>query len=120
VDAIRIVDLPLGCRIGAGRQERAREQTVRVDIELRTDVSAAAAEDDIAHAIDYVAVCRTVAAVAAERDRALIETLAEDCARELLARFPAESVRITLRKPSALAKWGAAHAAVEIERRRDG
>jgi dihydroneopterin aldolase len=120
MDLIRILDLPVRCRIGVPAEERASEQELRVDAALGFEIRAAAADDDFSKTIDYAAVAALIQRVAGERDRQLIETLAEDLAAAILCDFPAESVRLTIRKPTALASFGAEAAAVEIVRTRRG
>ena len=120
MDHISIPDLPLPCRIGVSEGERAAPQLVLIDVELYLDLAPAARQDDFRKTVDYVAVCEALSETAAARPRALIETLAEDSAAELLRRFPVDRVRLRVRKPSALEDFGAPCAAVEIERGRDG
>ena len=120
MDAIRILDLPVRCRIGVPDAERADEQELRLDVELAFDCRPAGEVDDFSRTIDYAAVCKRILATAAARERRLIEALAEELAAELLSSFPAETVRLCVRKPSALRGYGAAAAAVEIVRSRHG
>ncbi len=120
MDRILIADLPVSCRVGVPHQERAEDQQLRVDLELALDVRAAAAGDDFEKTVDYAAVSGLVQRTAAARPRKLIETLAADIARTTLESFAVVSVRVRVRKPSALQSFGAAYAAVEIERRGDG
>jgi dihydroneopterin aldolase len=119
MDRILIADLPVNCRIGVPEDERAEAQELRVDVELELDVRCASEADDFEKTVDYAGVSGLVQRTAAARPRKLIETLAEDIARTSLESFAIESVRVRVRKPSALKVFGAAHAGVEIERRRD-
>jgi dihydroneopterin aldolase len=98
--------------------ERAEEQELRIDLELELDVHGAAAKDDFEKTVDYSSVSAVVQRTASARPRKLIETLAEDVAEAALESFAIEGVRVRVRKPSALKVFGAAHAGVEIERRR--
>ena len=120
MDRILIADLPVECRIGVSEQERSQPQRILFEIELRLDLAAAGRSDNFNATVDYVEVADLVIQSAQEQPRALIETLAEDVALELLAGFPIDSVRVKVFKPGALASRGAPYAAVEIERRRDG
>ena len=88
-----------------------------MDLALEFDIRAAAASDDFAKTIDYAAVAALIVRVSDERERQLIETLAEDLAASILVVFPAESLRLSIRKP---AHFGAEAAAVEILRSRHG
>lgn len=120
MDRILIADLPVSCRIGVPEAERAEAQELRIDLDLDLDVRGAAAADDFEKTVDYASVSGLVQRTAAARPRKLIETLAEDIAQTALDSFAIEGVRVRVRKPSALRVFGAAHAGVEIERRRDG
>jgi 7,8-dihydroneopterin aldolase/epimerase/oxygenase len=119
MDAIRILDLPLRCRIGVPDEERTAPQELRLDLALALDIRPAAQTDDFSQTIDYAAVARLAQDLAAAGERRLIETLAEELAGKILAAFPVESVRLTIRKPGALASFGAEAAAVEIVRTRE-
>ena len=120
MDRILIPELPLSCHIGVTEQERAAEQEVLADIELGLDLQPAGRFDSLDETLDYQRVGKTLVDLARARPRKLIETLAEDAAAELLGRFPVAWVRVRIKKPSAMANFGAPYAAVEIERRRDG
>jgi 7,8-dihydroneopterin aldolase/epimerase/oxygenase len=119
-DWIRILDLPLRCRIGVPDAERAAAQELRLDLALQLDIKPAADADDFSQTIDYAAVAGLAQRLASSRDRRLIETLAEELAAAILAEFPAQSVRLTIRKPGALIAFGAKAAAVEVLRERRG
>ena len=120
MDRILIADLPVSCLIGVPDGERGAKQELRIDLQLELDVRQAAAADDFEKTVDYAAVSGLVQRTAGARPRKLVETLAEDIARVTLESFAVEGVRVCVRKPSALEVFGAAHAGVEIERRRDG
>ena len=90
------------------------------DVTVETDIRAAAANDDIAAAVDYAALLDAMREIAGEREYALIETLVESMATRILAEFPVASVRILLKKPAALRERGVGAAAVEILRERHG
>lgn len=120
MDSIRILDLPVRCRIGVPAPERASTQELRVDVALGFDTRAAAEKDDFSKTIDYAAVAELIRQVAGGKERQLIESLAQDLAVAILSGFPAESVGLTIRKPTALKSFGAEAAAVEILRTRRG
>lgn len=117
-DKLLIPDIPLRARVGCTPSERAEEQTVLVDIELHCDLNAAAREDSVASAIDYVSVRNEAARTVAEKPYALVETIAVRVANRLLERFPASSALVRVRKPSALAEFGVPWAGVEVLRSR--
>ncbi len=120
LDKVLIPAIPLEARVGCTAAEREVGQTVMVDIELRCDVSAAASEDSIASALDYVRVRSEAAGVVSEQPYALIETIAVRIATRLLERFPASEALVRVRKPSALAEFGVPWAGVEVVRSRRG
>jgi dihydroneopterin aldolase len=95
--------LRIECVIGVYPEERARTQTILVDVELDYDFAAAAASDDIQSAVDYAAVSRSVRALAEHGQFQLIETLAEQAAAMLLAQPGlVQAVRVEVRKPGAI------------------
>ena len=119
MDRILISELPLLCRLGVPVEERAAPQIVVLDLELSLDLSRAVASDAIADTVNYALVCEVAEEVAQHRPYLLIESLAGEIAEALLARFPIEQVRVLVRKPAALARRGAAYAAVELVRKRN-
>ena len=98
-DYVSIRDLSVAAVIGVHAWERDVEQTLVVSVDMATDVRKAAASDDLADALDYSAVARTIAAVLREGKFRLIETAAERVAERLLADFRLPWLRLELRKP---------------------
>lgn len=101
--------------------EAVNGQRFFVDLELRTDVSKAAATDHLEDTIDYSAVYGAVRELV-ERERFnLLETLAEHLAGTLLEGFAEiESVVVTVRKPQAPLPGIFDEVAVSVERFRTG
>jgi dihydroneopterin aldolase len=97
-DLILIEGLELAVHIGVPDEERAAAQVLRADIEMRPGMRFEEMGDEIAKTIDYDAAARRMRALAAERPRRLIETLAAEMVGELIAGFGAVWVRVTLRK----------------------
>jgi dihydroneopterin aldolase len=120
VDRIVIPRIPLEARLGVTDAEREAPQEITVDLVLHRELGSAGASDDLADTIDYDAVCATVGEVVAARPYRLIEAVAEELARALLARFGAAEVEVRVEKPGALRARGVPFAAVEIRRHRDG
>lgn len=109
--------LRVECIVGIYPHERARAQTLLVDVEVDYDFAPAAASDAIPDAVDYDDIGASVTALATERRFQLIETLAEEAAAMLLTRVRrARTVRLTIRKPEAVP--AAAYAYVRVERTR--
>ena len=119
-DLIHLFAVPLQCHIGCTADERMKPQELIADITVETDIRPAAKSDDIALTVNYVALLDLVEQIAAAREYALVETLVETLAKQILERFPVESVHILMRKPAALRHRGVAAAAIEIIRERNG
>jgi 7,8-dihydroneopterin aldolase/epimerase/oxygenase len=100
-DYVSVRDLSVSAVIGVHDWERESEQTLLFSVEMAADVRRAAATDDLADALDYSAVARTIAAVVRDGRFQLIETAAERVADRLLAGFPVTWLRLELRKPIA-------------------
>jgi 7,8-dihydroneopterin aldolase/epimerase/oxygenase len=97
-DRILIDSLELSSHIGVPDEERATAQRLTANLVLEPLNSLQDLGDKIENTIDYFAVGEAVKALSLARPRRLIETLAEDIAGELLARFPLGAVEIELRK----------------------
>ena len=80
----------------------AAERTVgawfSVDAELALDLSAAAVSDDLKTTIDYGLVARRIVDIGTGERMNLIERLAGVIAETLLREFPAQDVRVRVRK----------------------
>jgi len=97
-DCIHIQGLELPVRIGVPDEERAGWQTLQADLTLRLHGSFEEMQDDLTKTVDYSAVALDLRSLAAVRPRQLIETLAAEIARFLLAEYPIASVTLQLRK----------------------
>lgn len=117
-DSLRLEGIGVYAHHGAHPAERELGQRFVVDVELRADLEAAATGDDLTQGIDYAAVHRVVVATATGSRFHLIEALAGRLCRELLAAFPAASVRVTVRKTQPPIDGFFGHAQVTLERDR--
>jgi len=97
-DRIRIESLELSSFIGVPDEERATAQRLTASLVLEPIRGFRALDDRIENTADYCAVCEIVKSLGRARPRHLLETLAEEIAGELLARFPLRAVEIELRK----------------------
>jgi 7,8-dihydroneopterin aldolase/epimerase/oxygenase len=113
VDRVSVRDLRISAVIGVRDWEREVTQTLTFNVEMSADVARAAATDDLADALDYSAVARTISSVVREGRFLLIETAAERVAERLLADHPVTWLRLEVLKPVA---DGGYTAAVTIER----
>ncbi|MBK7187957.1 MAG: dihydroneopterin aldolase [bacterium] len=118
-DSLRLEGIDVYAHHGAHPAERELGQRFVVDVEMQADLEAAAASDDLARGIDYAAVHGVVVAAATRGSFHLIESLAGCLCRELLAAFPAERVRVTVRKTQPPISGFFGHAQVTLERDRD-
>jgi len=112
-DTILISDIETQCFIGVPDEERNAPQRLLISLELENDFSRASAEDDLMATINYHAVYLWVQEICAERERKLIETLAEDIASSILAKFEVKCIRVEIKK-FILPKTG--YVSVKIER----
>ena len=98
MDSLRLLDIECWSRIGVTPDERARPQSIRVDLDLGLDLEAAGNSDAIDLTVDYVKVVARVQAIAADRDYRLVEALARTLCRRLLQENPIDRVQVTVRK----------------------
>lgn len=119
MDVVRIRGLELDCIVGLRPQERVSAQRLRVDLELGVDTREAGRTGRIKSTLDYDRIAADVVALLQFRRYQLIEVATEELSAMLLGAYPpAQSVRLCLEKPGALA--GRAEAAsIETHRTRD-
>jgi 7,8-dihydroneopterin aldolase/epimerase/oxygenase len=110
---VSVRGLSVSAVIGVRDWEREVTQTLTFNVEMSADVAKAAETDDLADALDYSAVARTISSVVREGRFRLIETAAERVAARLLADHPVAWLRLEVGKPIA---DGGYTAAVTIER----
>lgn len=116
-DRIHIQGLRLVTRIGVPEEERAIPQSVAVDLSISLAKSFRGFDDRIEHTIDYYRVSRKLREIAADGERKLIETLAEDLAAAVVAFEGVCAVTLEVKK-FILADCD--HVSVEITRAREG
>jgi len=117
VDRIFLTALSTETIIGIYDWEREVRQRVEVDLEMWVDLHAAAASDSIDDTLNYKLVAKRVLGFVQESRYRLVEALAGEIARILLAEFPIARVRVTLHKPGAVRD--SRDVGVIIERSRD-
>src|SRR5690606_16113141 len=93
-----IEGLELSVHIGVPDEEREHTQRLTVNLTLEPRRDFRGLEDAIENTVDYFALSKAVQALARERPRKLIETLAEEIAGLVLARFAVRTVQVELRK----------------------
>lgn len=85
-DSIEIRGLRVPTHLGWPDEERAREQTVSIDLSLHCDLSKAAVSDDLADTVDYDSLIREVDDLVRSSKSRLVEHLAEEIAN-LISRY---------------------------------
>ncbi len=102
VDIVYLKGIRCDCKIGVWDWEKQLNQTLVIDLELGTDISIAAADDDLNKALDYQAVAERVQAFAKDNQFELIETMAERIAAMVLDEFKPSWLRLKLDKGAAV------------------
>jgi dihydroneopterin aldolase len=115
-DRVFVEGLEVRAVIGVDDWERTGSQTVVVDVETVCDAARAAADDDVADAVNYRSLAKEVLAFAAASRFRLVETFAERLAARLRSAHGLPWVRIRVSKPGAVRF--SRSAGVEIERGR--
>jgi dihydroneopterin aldolase len=98
---IEIRGLRVFAHHGVFEHERRDGQEFVIDVTLRAISDEAGRSDDLAHAVDYGAVCNRVVELVSGGPYNLIEKVAEVVASEVLASFPVEQVTVRVAKPDA-------------------
>lgn len=98
MDKIFLENLRLQCRVGISEEERRRPQGVVVDATLILDLSKAAKLRNLAHTVDYREARGLISGVVSKGQFRLLESLAEEIAVLLLAKFDIERVVVRVRK----------------------
>ena len=117
MDRIFLTALTAEAIIGIYDWEREVRQRVEIDLEMWVDLTAAALSDSIDDTLNYKLVAKRVLAFVQESRYRLVEALAGEIARILLAEFPLARVRVTVHKPGAVQH--SRDVGVIIERSRD-
>lgn len=97
-DLLRIRGLKAETVIGVPEEERRTAQAVFIDAELSLDLKPAAESDDLRQTVDYGALIGDIVALAAEGERRLLETLAEEIAQLVLRNEVVTAVTVEVAK----------------------
>lgn len=97
-DTIVIKGLQVPLFIGVPVEERAQQQVIRVHLELVPSRGFEGLGDEIENTVNYYNVAQRVKAVAAERPRRLIETLADELVTMVLIEFTVDEVCLEIEK----------------------
>ncbi len=116
MDSVFIRDLRVETVVGIYDWERRIRQSVSLDLDMGTDIQAAAKSGRIEDTLDYKAVAKRVAQFVSQQKFQLVETLAEKVAALILDEFNIQQVKVTVHKPGAVS--GSKSVGVSIERSR--
>ena len=114
MDIVYIRELEVRTIIGIFDWEREQRQVVSLDLEMGSDVAAAATTDTIENALDYKAVAKRLIDFIENSDFFLVETLAERVSDIVVNEFSVPWVKLRLGKPGAVT--GSKDVGVIIER----
>jgi len=114
MDIVYIRELEVRTIIGIFDWEREQRQVVSLDLEMGSDVAAAATTDTIENALDYKAVAKRLIDFIEKSDFFLVETLAERVSDIVVNEFSVPWVKLRLGKPGAVT--GSKDVGVIIER----
>ena len=118
MDKLFLEDVRFYGHHGASKAEQAVGVWFSVDAELAVDLAPAATSDDLAAAVDYGAVARRIVEVGTQGRVNLLERLAGLIAQALLGEFPAQEVRVRIRKLTPPMEGLVGTPGVELVRRR--
>ena len=113
-DIVFIHGLQCECVIGVWEWEKKITQTLVLDIDLATDITKAAASDDLTDTLDYKKISVRVMEYAKANTFDLIESLVERLAGVILKEFDVSWVRIKLDKGGVVKRVN--HVGIVIER----
>ncbi len=118
-DVIRMTNMTFYGHHGVADSERELGGKFSLDIEIFRDLREAGSTDDLAKTVDYKAVYDTARRTESGRKYKLLEALAHDVARAILADFDIDAVTIRARKQSVPLGGLIDYTEVEIHRTRD-
>lgn len=102
MDEIRIDNLKVFANHGVYKEEQENGQDFFINAVLYTDTRKAGVTDDLEESTNYGEVCHFINRFVSENVYKLIETVAENLAREILKRFPlVKALDLEVRKPEA-------------------
>ena len=117
-DHVRLNDIVLFAHLGVTGAEREVGQRIHIDLDLSVDLDRATRTDSLSDTVSYEAVYEVVKAVVEASRHRLLETLAAAVIQSVFDAFPAQRVRIRVRKPNVPFAGSLASAEVELMRER--
>ena len=116
MDCIRIINLKIPGSHGVYEFEKEKDGLFELDIELFLDLKSAGKSDDLSKTVNYDEAVGIITDVFNSKDRNLIESVAEDIARELVSKYAISKIKIRIRKPHAPISANFDTVEVELER----
>ena len=117
MNTISIIDLEITCIIGILPNERVKEQTLLLNINLDVDIGDSTFADDINETIDYTKIAQLATQLAISKKYNLIESFCYDLNNLFLDTFKIiQQSKITVKKPNAIPK--AKYAAFSMKKSR--
>src|SRR5262245_14279197 len=117
-DVILLQGIQVPAALGVTAAERRMRRPVLLDLEIARDLREAGRSDSIRHTIHYKRIFEIVEDVAGNQQHKLVEALGDRIARAVLAKFDADEVVVTVRKPTPIAGV-LQYAGVRVARTRD-
>lgn len=114
MDRVFIQGLTVMTQIGVYDWEKSIQQKIIFDLEMTWDTTKAADTDDVAFALNYAEVSEFIIDFCQNNHFALIETLANQLASELIQHFSLPWLKLCVQKPCAV--QAASSVGVIIER----
>lgn len=102
MDIVYIEGLKVETVIGIYDWEREIRQAVCLDIQMATDIQAAAASEDIDNTLNYKTVSDRLISFIETSEFMLVETMAEEIAQIVLNEFGVRWMKLKLGKPGAV------------------
>ncbi|TRX53909.1 dihydroneopterin aldolase [Thalassomonas sp. M1454] len=113
MDIIFIEGLTVPTTIGYFDWEKQIKQPLIFDLQMGTDIRAAAAGDELAKTLDYAQISVAIAEFANAKVVDLLETLAENLASHLMERFDIKWLSLKISKPEAVKEANAVGVIIE-------
>ena len=117
-DKLLLEDVRFYGQHGLTRAEQVVGAWFSVDVELAVDLSSAMVSDQVAATVDYGLVARRIVEIGTKNRVNLIERLAGMIVEAMLREFPAQQVRVRVRKLTPPLEGLVGTPAVELVRRR--
>ena len=102
LDRILIKDLLVRGIIGLNEWERKKKQDILVNLEIFADIRGAGRSDDVGKTVNYRTITKAVIALIESSSHFLVEALATEIARLVVAEHGVRRVRVRVEKPGAV------------------